>query len=109
MTGGIVVVLGRTGINFGAGMTGGLAFIYDIKRDFIDNMNQELIEAIRIDSDEREKERIYLKRLLNNYLSETSSQQAQFIIDNFRLQIGNFWMIKPKNMTVLPLNLDEGV
>ena len=64
MTGGIVVILGRTGINFGAGMTGGLAFVYDPQREFIDNMNQELIEALRIDTDDTELERIYLKNLL---------------------------------------------
>ena len=108
MTGGIVVILGKTGINFGAGMTGGLSFIYDKDREFIDNMNQELIEAIRIDTDDTELERIYLKNLLRDYVGHTDSNNAQNILDHFRSEIRNFWMVKPKDMKVLPLNPDEG-
>jgi glutamate synthase (NADPH/NADH) large chain len=108
MTGGIVVILGKTGINFGAGMTGGLSFVYDKDREFIDNMNQELIEAIRIDTDDTELERIYLKKLLREYVGHTDSTNAQNILDHFRSEIRNFWMVKPKDMKVLPLNPDEG-
>jgi glutamate synthase (NADPH/NADH) large chain len=108
MTGGIVVNLGDTGINFGAGMTGGLAFMYDTSKTFIDNINQELIEALRIDTDDTERERLYLKKLLKDYYAQTKSIKAKYILDNFRLEIRNFWMVKPKNMTVLPLNPDEG-
>ena len=108
MTGGIVVILGETGVNFGAGMTGGLAFVYDKSKTFFDKMNQELIEAIRIDTDDSERERIYLKKLLLDYINETQSKKAIDIIENFRAEIRNFWMVKPKNMTVLPLNPNEG-
>ena len=108
MTGGIVVILGETGINFGAGMTGGLAFVYDPCREFIDNMNQELIEALRIDTDDTELQRIYLQKTLKDYVSETDSEQAQYILDHFRSEIRNFWMVKPKDMTVLPLNPEQG-
>ena len=108
MTGGIVVILGKTGINFGAGMTGGLAFVYDEDNGFFDRMNQELIETVRINTDSTERERLYLKRLLMDYVNETESEQAINILDNFRTKIRNFWMVKPKNMTVLPLDPDEG-
>ncbi len=108
MTGGIMVTLGKTGVNFGAGMTGGLAFIYDADREFVDNMNQELIEHVRIDTDNEETERIYLKKLLTDYIAETKSKKAQFIMDNFRSEVRNFWMVKPKNMTVLPLSPVDG-
>ncbi|MEA1915849.1 MAG: glutamate synthase-related protein, partial [Campylobacterota bacterium] len=108
MTGGIVVILGQTGINFGAGMTGGLAFIYDDQKQFIDKMNQELIEAIRIDTDDTERERLFLKKQLQDYIVETQSKKAIEILENFRAEIRNFWMVKPKNMTVLPLNPDQG-
>jgi glutamate synthase (NADPH/NADH) large chain len=108
MTGGIVVTLGETGVNFGAGMTGGLAFVYDKSKTFFDKMNQELIEAVRIDTDDSERERIYIKKLLLDYINETQSKKAIDIIDNFRAEIRNFWMVKPKNMTVLPLNPNEG-
>jgi glutamate synthase (NADPH/NADH) large chain len=108
MTGGIVVILGNTGINFGAGMTGGLAFVYDPEKTFVDKMNQELIESVRIDTDDTERERLYLKRLLLDYLHETDSVMTDNILQNFRAEIRNFWMVKPKNMTVLPLDPDKG-
>jgi glutamate synthase (NADPH/NADH) large chain len=108
MTGGIVVILGNTGINFGAGMTGGLSFVYDPEKTFVDKMNQELVEALRIDTDDTERERLFLKRLLLDYINETDSEKAQSVIDNFRAEIRYFWMVKPKNMTVLPLDPDEG-
>jgi glutamate synthase (NADPH/NADH) large chain len=109
MTGGIVVILGNTGVNFGAGMTGGLSFIYDPEKTFVDKMNQELIEPVRVDTDDTERERLYLKRLLSDYVHETESEIAERILQNFRAEIRNFWMVKPKNMTVLPLNPEEGV
>ncbi len=108
MTGGIVVILGNTGINFGAGMTGGLSFVYDPEKTFVDKMNQELVEALRIDTDDTERERLFLKRLLLDYINETDSEKAQSVIENFRAEIRYFWMVKPKNMTVLPLDPDEG-
>ncbi len=108
MTGGIVVILGKTGVNFGAGMTGGLSFVYDPEKVFVDKINQELVEAVRIDTDDTERERLYLKRLLIDYIHETDSEKAEYILENFRAEIRNFWMVKPKNMTVLPLDPDEG-
>jgi hypothetical protein len=108
MTGGIAVILGNTGVNFGAGMTGGLAFVYDPEKTFVDKMNQELIEPVRVDTDDTERERLYLKRLLLDYLHETDSEITEYILQNFRAEIRNFWMVKPKNMTVLPLDPDKG-
>jgi len=108
MTGGVVVILGRTGINFGAGMTGGVAFVYDHDHLFVENVNRELVEAIRIDTDEGDEARHYLKRLLKDYVVETGSKKAQELLDNFRVEVRNFWLIKPKNLTKLPLNLENG-
>ena len=108
MTGGIVVILGQTGINFGAGMTGGLAFVYDAEHKFIENINQELVEAVRIDTDEGDEARHFLKKLLKDYLVETGSEKAQMILDSFRIEVRNFWMVRPKNLTKLPLNLENG-
>ena len=48
MTGGVVVVLGQTGLNFGAGMTGGFAYVLDLDRKFVDLYNHELIDIHRI-------------------------------------------------------------
>jgi glutamate synthase (NADPH/NADH) large chain len=108
MTGGIVVILGQTGNNFGAGMTGGVAFVYDIDHTFVENVNHELIEAVRIDTDEGDEARHYLKRLLKDYINETGSEKAQCILDNFRVEIRNFWLVRPKNLTKLPLSQEKG-
>ncbi|MDY0121607.1 MAG: glutamate synthase large subunit [Sulfurimonas sp.] len=108
MTGGAVVILGRTGINFGAGMTGGIAFVYDADHTFVENVNRELVEAIRIDTDEGTDARHLVKRLLKDYLIETESKKAKELLDNFRVEVRNFWLVRPKNLTKLPLNLENG-
>jgi glutamate synthase (NADPH) large chain len=108
MTGGIVAILGRTGINFGAGMTGGVAFVYDEDHSFVENVNRELVEAVRIDTDEGADARHLLKRLLKDYIVETESIKAKELLDNFRVEVRNFWLIRPKNLTKLPLNLENG-
>ncbi len=108
MTGGVVVILGKTGINFGAGMTGGISFVYDEDHSFIENVNRELVEAIRIDTDEGDEARHYLKKLLKDYVVETGSQKAKDLLENFRVEVRNFWLVKPKNLTKLPLNLENG-
>jgi glutamate synthase (NADPH/NADH) large chain len=98
MTGGTVLILGKTGSNFGAGMTGGLAFIYDETNEFFEKVNRELVEAVRIDTDERDQEMFMMKRLLQKYYEETQSEIAKRILDNFRIEISRFWMVAPKNM-----------
>ncbi len=108
MTGGIVVILGKTGVNFGAGMTGGIAFVFDEGHNFIENVNRELVEAVRIDTDDGDEARHYLKRLLKDYVNETGSTKAKMILDNFRTEIRNFWLVRPKNLTKLPLNQEKG-
>jgi len=98
MTGGTVLILGKTGTNFGAGMTGGLAFVYDETNEFFEKVNRELVEAVRIDTDERDQEMFMMKRLLQNYYDETKSAKAKMILDNFRIEISKFWMVAPRNM-----------
>jgi len=98
MTGGAVVILGKTGINFGAGMTGGVAFVYDSEFKFNDRINQELVKAVRIDTDFEEEGKQYLKKLLKTFYNETGSIKGKEILDDFRQQVRNFWMVIPKNM-----------
>ena len=98
MTGGTVLILGKTGSNFGAGMTGGLAFVYDESNEFFEKVNRELVEAVRIDTDERDQEMFMMKKLLQKYYDETKSPKAKKILDNFRIEISKFWMVAPKNM-----------
>lgn len=107
MTGGVVVVLGKTGVNFGAGMTGGVAFVLDEDHEFMENINQELIEARRIDTDDMDNERYYLKKLLKDYYKETNSSKAKEMLDNFRVGVRDFWLVRPKDMKV-PLKFEDG-
>ncbi len=108
MTGGVVVILGETGVNFGAGMTGGMAFVYDEHHKLIDNLNQELISARRIDTDESDEERHFIKKLLREFVDETGSQKASYILDNFRHTLRDFWIVRPKDLANAPLNPMEG-
>ncbi len=107
MTGGTVVILGETGINFGAGMTGGAAFVQDRSKTFMDKLNRELVEARRINIDEDSEGKIYLRKILLSYHNRTSSPKAAFILENFREELGYFWMVTPRDMKS-PLNPKEG-
>jgi glutamate synthase (NADPH/NADH) large chain len=107
MTGGTVVILGETGHNFGAGMTGGVVFVYDKDHTFTDKMNQELIKAERIDTDEADEGRHYLKQILRSYYYRTNSPKAKYILDHFREESRYFYMVTSKDMKA-PLNPLEG-
>jgi glutamate synthase (NADPH/NADH) large chain len=96
MTGGVVVVLGETGVNFGAGMTGGFAFVLDERNAFVDCYNHELIDIHRIATEHMEPQRNYLLELIEDYVAETGSAWGQAILDDFRYYASRFWLIKPK-------------
>ena len=96
MTGGVAAILGKTGVNFGAGMTGGKAFVYDLEGNFYEKVNPELVEALRIDTDEWDTEMFELKALLKDYVAKTDSKRAAFILENFRTEIRKFWMVAPR-------------
>ncbi|HEX7804443.1 MAG TPA: glutamate synthase large subunit [Pseudoxanthomonas sp.] len=96
MTDGIVMVLGRTGLNFGAGFTGGLAYVLDLDRDFVDRYNHELIDIHRISPEGFESHRQHLHTLVTRHRELTGSIWAQQILDEFRDYVGKFWLVKPK-------------
>ncbi|WP_250656749.1 glutamate synthase large subunit [Alkalimarinus coralli] len=96
MTGGLVTVLGETGYNFGAGMTGGFAYVLDQKNNFVDQYNHELVEIHRISSEQMEPYRNHLRGVIEEHVTETGSEWAQHIIDNFDDYIVRFWLVKPK-------------
>ena len=95
MTGGVVVVLGETGLNFGAGMTGGLAFVYDEKNTFADRYNHELIDAHRVDTECTEVYRNFLRKTIEDYVAHTHSEWGKQILDQYEDMVGKFWLIKP--------------
>jgi len=96
MTGGVVVVLGQTGLNFGAGMTGGAAFVLDADRNFVDRYNHELIDIHRITTEQMDAQCNYLYMLITEHVLETGSRWGQEILDNFSDVLGRFWLVKPK-------------
>ncbi len=96
MTGGVVVVLGDTGLNFGAGMTGGFAYVLDQRNRFVDFYNHELIDIYRIRTESMEEHRIYLEGMIEAYVAATGSAWGREVLDNFADMIGKFWLVKPK-------------
>jgi glutamate synthase (NADPH/NADH) large chain len=96
MTGGMVAVLGRTGLNFGAGMTGGFGYVLDIERDFVDRYNHELIDIHRINPEVMEAHLQHLRDLIVEHVGKTGSVWGQAILDDFRTFLGKFWLVKPK-------------
>ncbi|NGP53447.1 glutamate synthase large subunit [Thioalkalivibrio sp. XN8] len=96
MTGGVAVVLGRTGVNFGAGLTGGFAYVLDLERDFVDRYNHELIDIHRITPETMEAHLHHLRELLEAHARETGSAWGREILDDFRSYLPKFWLVKPK-------------
>jgi glutamate synthase (NADPH/NADH) large chain len=96
MTGGVVCVLGRTGLNFGAGFTGGFAYVLDMDRDFVDRYNHELVDIHRISMESMEQNLHHLRGLIEAHVRETGSRWAAEIVNDFRTFIGRFWLVKPK-------------
>ncbi|SHK85892.1 glutamate synthase (NADPH/NADH) large chain [Marinobacter antarcticus] len=96
MTGGLVTVLGSTGSNFGAGMTGGFAYVLDVDNTFVDKYNHELVEIQRISREEMEAYRNHLRSVIREHISETGSVWAEHILEDFDDYIGRFWLVKPK-------------
>ncbi len=96
MTGGVVAVLGDVGVNFGAGMTGGFAYVLDIERDFVDRYNHELIDIHRISPETMESHLHHLRRLLTEHQELTGSVWAREILEDYREMLPRFWLVKPK-------------
>ena len=95
MTGGTVIILGEVGDNFAAGMTGGMAFIYDKLKEFEKKVNPESVIWQNV---ETEYWINFLKKLVLEYSKETGSILSKNIITNFEEEIKNFVQVCPKEM-----------
>ena len=95
MTGGSVAILGNVGDNFAAGMTGGMAFVYDKSGDFENKVNPESVIWQNV---ETEYWINFLKNLILKHLEETNSKVSKYIIDNFDEEIKKFVQVCPKEM-----------
>ena len=96
MTGGVVCVLGRTGLNFGAGFTGGFAYVFDLDRGFVDRYNHELIDIHRITPEGMESNLQHLRTLIQQHVRETGSVWGEEILNDLRSFLPKFWVVKPK-------------
>ncbi len=96
MTGGVIVVLGATGLNFGAGMTGGFSYVMDNDNTFVDRYNHELVDIHRISTEPMGGHRNYLRSLIEEFVSETGSAWGQTLLDDFEMYSDKFWLVKPK-------------
>ncbi|SDC35111.1 glutamate synthase (NADPH) large subunit [Pseudomonas guariconensis] len=96
MTGGFVCVLGKTGYNFGSGMTGGFAYVLDMDNTFVDKLNHELVEIQRISGEAMEAYRSHLARVLGEYVEETGSEWGRELSENLDDYVRRFWLVKPK-------------
>lgn len=97
MTGGTVVVIGETGINFGAGMTGGLAYLYDPKDNAPINLNPEFTELAEVQHPKLQQQ---LKTLLQQHVNHTGSKKAQKILKDFDEKVTKFKLVKPQRVSI---------
>ena len=93
MTGGRVVILGSTGRNFAAGMSGGIAYVYDVDGKFASLCNMDMIDLDPLDeTDARE-----MKEMISRHYTYTGSTVAKFVLEDFENQLRNFVKVFPKD------------
>ena len=95
MTGGEIVILGKVGDNFAAGMTGGIAFVYDPENTFENYVNSTSVIWQKVETNFWKEK---LKRLIEEYNSETGSKIAENILRSFSKEVKNFKQICPVEM-----------
>ena len=113
MTGGIVTVLGETGANFAAGMSGGIAYVLDEEGDFAKRCNMEMVEleSLKPDvagadiDDLTEADEARLKAIIENHQRYTNSERAQTILDNWNEYLPKFIKVMPVDYRRALLNI----
>ena len=104
MTGGTVVILGQTGKNLAAGMSGGIAYIYDPNHDLYTRLNKQLVNTYEV-SGKADIET--LTQLLKNHYKYTNSDVAQKILSNLDHELSNFKKIVPKDYEKITTLIQE--
>jgi glutamate synthase (NADPH) large chain len=93
MTGGRVVILGSTGRNFAAGMSGGIAYVYDVDGKFSSLCNLDMIDLDPLDKDDIRE----MKEMISRHYTYTGSTVAKFVLEDFENQLRNFVKVFPKD------------
>ena len=110
MTGGIAVILGETGKNFAAGMSGGIAYVYDPTHSLYKKINKSLVSVDEV-HESADKDRI--KSLIREHYEATGSEKAKLLLDNFDSEIGSFKVVIPhdykKILTEIAKNKANGM
>ncbi|GBF75328.1 glutamate synthase subunit alpha [Paenibacillus sp. 598K] len=104
MTGGRVVVLGETGRNFAAGMSGGIAYVLDRKGDFYRRCNLEMVGLERL---EEEQDIAELRRLIERHVEYTGSVPGQAVLDDWEASLGQFVKVIPKDYKRMLAQIDK--
>ncbi|MGM0370304.1 MAG: glutamate synthase large subunit [Bacillota bacterium] len=104
MTGGRIVVLGTTGRNFGAGMSGGIAYVYDLDGQFKDRVKSMMVDVEEL----AERDERVVQELISNHVEYTDSQRGAEILDNWATEKSKFVkVIPPKYKQVLAESREE--
>ena len=102
MTGGIVVVLGATGRNVAAGMSGGIAFVLDLDEG---RLNRDMVDLVPLDDDDR----ALVETLVRKHLEETESAVASRLLDDWSASLGRFSKILPRDYARVLKAKDEAL
>ncbi|MEA1785958.1 glutamate synthase large subunit [Arenibacter sp. GZD96] len=104
MTGGVAVILGEVGRNFGAGMSGGIAFVFDEKQTFKRRCNMEALNLLTVDQTE---DIAQLRELIENHYNATLSPIAQRILENWEKSLPRFVKVFPEEYRQALIRLKE--
>lgn len=120
MTGGTVVILGETGRNFAAGMSGGVAYVYNTDKKFASRCNKSMVDLLSIEPKNNqesfsskelwhkgEHDEIILKTLIEEHLENTGSQLAKKILKNWSSELNHFVKVFPKEYQRALVELSE--
>ena len=107
MTGGCAVILGKTGKNFAAGMSGGIAYVLDEDRDLYTKLNKELVSSESVTS---KYDVLQLKEIIEEYVENTNSTKGKLILENFGEYLPKFKKVIPheyKKMLLTTVAMEE--
>jgi glutamate synthase (NADPH/NADH) large chain len=96
MTGGEVLILGRTGSNFAAGMTGGVAYVLDLNERFRFRVNHQSVNVQDVDTTEGSDELAAIRRLLERHVQLTDSAWGARLLEGFEHFMFNFRVVRPR-------------
>jgi len=105
MTGGVAVILGETGRNFAAGMSGGVAFVYDPDKKLRSRCNMEMVDFDIIDDDDVS----LLKSLIKSHADFTSSTVANLILGDFNMELAKFVKVMPRDYKAVMMKKKQKV